>query len=97
MGAIAPVTLLTNASVTGSFVRVEAGRWMPVLSGDPDGATVGLDLSLDGTNAVDSFDDVTFSEAGFLPAFDVGRCFLRGTITGGSSPSVSLSLLGAAR
>jgi hypothetical protein len=94
MGAIAPVTLLTSASETGPWVRVVSGKRMPVVSGDPSGATVGLELSLDGENAVDTIDDVTFTAPGILPSFEIGSCYLRGTITGGSSPSVSFVLLG---
>jgi hypothetical protein len=95
-GSTADVTLLSAASATGVWVAVPRGRYIPVLSGDPDGATISIDLSLDGSTQSGSYDDIVFTEAGPLPVFGTGTCYMRGTITGGSSPSVTLTLLGGA-
>jgi len=81
------LTLLSNASATGSAVTWAGGRGQFKALGTFDGATVALEvLGPDGSTWQPVGEDAALDAAG-VANFECPPCQLRAAVTGGSSPS----------
>jgi len=82
--AVRPLTLLSNATSTGSPVKWPGGRGTFAVDGSFDGATVTLQmLGPDGSSYLSVGDDAALTAEGVVN-FDLPPCHIRALVAGGS-------------
>ncbi len=93
MADIETLELISAGSATSGWERWAGGHGTFSVEGDPDGATLKLQMTFKdspaSTDIIDVGSDVEFANAVGVGNFDLPECFLRANLSGGTSPSVT--------